>query len=69
MRPIAINGDANRRVVVVGDDDWTIEVDGVMEAEDGDDVRGALIDSSATRAKVRGWCSRAQLSSTLFIKT
>ena len=54
MRPIATDGCTNRRVVVVGDDDWTIKEDDVMEAEDGDDGRGALIDSSATRAKARG---------------
>ncbi len=67
MRPIATDGGTNRRAVVVGDDDGTIKSDGVMEVEDGDNDRGALIDSGATRAKARGWCSRA--ASTLFIKT
>ncbi len=68
MRPIAIDGDANKRAVVVGDDDGTIEVDGVMEAEDGDNGRGALIDIVAARrdASEGAWLVLAQVG-TIFI--
>ncbi len=63
MRPIATDGGTNRRAVVVGDDDGTIEVDGVMEAEDGDDGRGALIDIVAARRERRRVAgARAQLA-------
>ena len=35
MRPIAIDGGANRRAVVVGNNGGTIEADGMMEVESG----------------------------------
>ncbi len=56
-QPIATDGDADGRAVVVGDDDVTIEADGTTEADGGDDGRasgwGEAPRGSMARAKAR----------------
>ncbi len=53
VRLIATNGGTDRRAVAVSNDDGTIKADDVVEAEDGDVGRGALINAISAGCEQR----------------